>query len=65
MVPSLVFYGEWLLRYEYFVCTPYSFKSHKGCHENHEVSYNQNSFIFRPIFVMHLSGPIEQIFTLN
>ena len=36
-----------------------------GCHGNHEISYNQKAFIFRTIFFLHLSGPIEQIYTHN
>ena len=34
-----------------------------GCHGNHEILYNQNALIFRTIFFLHSSGPIEQIYT--
>ena len=36
-----------------------------GYHGNHEISYNENAFIFRTIFFLHLSGPIEQISSHN
>ena len=36
-----------------------------GCHGNHEISYNQNAIIFRTIILLHLSGPIEQLYTHN
>ena len=34
-----------------------------GYHGNHEISYNQSAFIFKDNFFLHLSGPIEQIYT--
>ena len=38
-----------------------------GCHENHEISYNQRAFIFEDNKFLHLdlSGPNEQIYTHN
>ena len=35
------------------------------CHGNHEISYNQRAFISKDIFFLHLSCPIEQIYTHN
>ena len=43
----------------------YSFKSYNGCHGNHELSYNQNAFIFEDNIFLHLSGNIKQIYTHN
>ena len=36
-----------------------------GCHENHELSYNQRAFIFEENIFLYLSGPTEQIYTHN
>ena len=36
-----------------------------GCHENHEISYNQRAFIFQDNIFLHLSGPNDQIYTHN
>ena len=47
VVSSLAFYDELLLRYEYFcMYAPILLSRIMGCHENHEISYNQNAFIF-------------------
>ena len=36
-----------------------------SCHGNHGISYNQSAFIFEDNIFLHLSGPIEQIYTHN
>ena len=36
-----------------------------GCHGNHEISYNQRAFIIEDNILLHLSDPIEQIYTHN
>ena len=36
-----------------------------GCHENHDISYNQRAFIFEDNIFLHLRGPIEQSYTHN
>ena len=36
-----------------------------GYHLNREMSYNQRAFIFEDNSFLHLSGPIEQIYTHN
>ena len=67
MVPSLVFYIELLLRYKVFflIYTRILLSRVMGCHGNHEISYNQNAFIFEDNIFWHLSGPIEQFYTHN
>ena len=36
-----------------------------GCHENHEISYNQRALIFEDNIFLHLSSPIEKNYTHN
>ena len=36
-----------------------------GCHVNHKISCNQSAFILIDYIVLHLRGPIEQIYTHN
>ena len=36
-----------------------------GCHGNLEISYNLSASIFEDTIFLHLSGPIEQIYTHN
>ena len=45
--------------------TPFLLSPIIGCHGNHEISYNQNASIFEDNMFLHLSGPIEQIYTHN
>ena len=35
------------------------------CHGNHEILYNQRAFNFENNIFVHLSGPIEQIYTCD
>ena len=58
MVPSLVFYDELLLRYEYLYVRPILLSCIMDCDGNHEISYHQNAFIFEDEIFLHLSGPI-------
>ena len=46
----------WVFLYVY----PRSLKSHNG---NHAISYNQKAFIFEGNVFLHLSSPIEQIYS--
>ena len=46
-----------------FVCIPPFFKiGIMGCHGNHEISKTQRTFIFEGNIVLHLNGPIGQIY---
>ena len=64
MVLSLVLYDELLLKYEIVCMYTHIRLSHvMCCPRNHEIVYNQNAFIFKTIFFLHLSGPIEEIYT--
>ena len=54
-----------LLRYDFCTYTPILLSRIMGCHGNHEISYNQRAFIFEDHIYLHLSGPIEQIYTHN
>ena len=36
-----------------------------GCHGSNDISYNQNAFILEENIFLHLSGPLEQIYTHN
>ena len=36
-----------------------------GCHGNHEISYIQSALFYEDNIFLHLSGPIEQIYTRN
>ena len=57
--------NELLLRHEYFwMYTPIILSRITCCHGNHEISYYQNAFIFRTIF-LHLNGPIEKHYRQN
>ena len=45
--------------------TPFFTVGIMGCHGNNEISKTQRAFIFEDNIILHLSGPIGQIYAHN